>query len=211
MTDNMQITNCSCGIYNKTNPLQVLCKVNGDSLICELSPSSIYSLFRSIFVTNLSPENYTHRLADTNLEATRSQALPLEIVRGLVSEKFSQRVLDRIAEAKDKEVYDPWRKDDLQIAWLTVLRADEGEADPWRLAFWQTLGEYPEKLIPFLVARADVDSDEHFPESLKPFRYTRDWPSVYLIGKKISERAAALPPKKPMHHVADSRQRKEGA
>src|SRR6185369_4222019 len=106
------------------------------------------------------------------------------------------RVLARLAEAEQSTQL-ALEQQDYRIAWLTVLRADEGCPEPWRTAFWQIVGNTPEKAIPFWLARDDAFRDEFFPESMLPLRYTKEWASDYLRGKMIAERAreAKLSPK----------------
>jgi hypothetical protein len=68
--------------------------------------------------------------------------------------KVSESVCEYLAwcEANEPNV---WLRDDIRIAWLTVLNASEGKPDPWRYSFWMYLGRVPEKVIPELVARAE--------------------------------------------------------
>src|SRR5690348_6043645 len=101
-----------------------------------------------------------------------SAVLPqgLSIVRGLVSAKFSVRVLARLAEAEQKTEV-ATEQQNYRIAWLTVLRADEGDLDPWRTAFWQIVGNTPEKAIPFWLCRDDLLQDEYVPVHLLELRY----------------------------------------
>jgi len=119
-----------------------------------------------------------------------------------VADKFSVRVLARLADAEQRTQI-ATEQQDYRIAWLTVLRADEGNAEPWRQAFWEIVGNVPEKAIPFWLASQDAAFDEHFPLSMLPLRYTKTWASDYLCGKMIAERAreAKLPPKKQSHSV----------
>ena len=149
----------------------------------------------SEFVTN-SPVDTTLRS-----EQVDSAVLPqgLSIVRGLVSAKFSVRVLARLAEAEQKTEV-ATEQQNYRIAWLTVLRADEGNPDPWKQAFWEIVGNTPEKAIPFWLCRDDLLHDEYVPLHLLELRYTKDWGSDYVHAKMIAEKArsAGLPPKKPV-------------
>lgn len=159
--------------------LQVLCLVEqGDLLICELP-----TLF------NVEPPaDYFGNLPRVGLQ----------VVQGDVS-KLTARVLSYLAEAEDRtRVGD---RDDIRVAWITVLKASEGHPDPFAIAFWQYFSESPETLIPFLAARAHLNRiygenfqalDKHF-----PFQYARDWQDTYQ--RILIE--VALPPKKQSHSV----------
>jgi len=116
-----------------------------------------------------------------------------------VSAKFSVRVLARLAEAEQKTEV-ATEQQNYRIAWLTVLRADEGNPDPWKQAFWEIVGNTPEKAIPFWLCRDDLLHDEYVPLHLLELRYTKDWGSDYVHAKMIAEKArsAGLPPKKPV-------------
>jgi hypothetical protein len=135
------------------------------------------------------------------LRSTQDNCVPqgISVVRGLVSEKFSVRVLARLAEAEQKTEV-ATEQQDYRIAWLTVLRADEGNPEPWRTAFWEIVGNTPEKAIPYWLCRDDLLQDEHVPLPMLELRYTRDWGSDYVRAKMAAEaaRAAGLPPKKPV-------------
>src|SRR5690242_14341270 len=100
-----------------------------------------------------------------------SDSIPrgLAVVRGQVSSSFSVRVMSRLSEAEQKTEV-ATEQQDYRIAWLLVLRADEGNPDPWRQAFWEIVGNAPEKAIPFWLARDDAFRDECFPVSMLPLR-----------------------------------------
>ena len=89
----------------------------------------------------------------------------LQIVEGTFANRLIARVLDRLSAAYDREV-DVWLKDDIKIAFLTVVYANEegrvwgldNQGDPfgpWEYAFCVYLGKHPKKLIPFFVERAE--------------------------------------------------------
>lgn len=128
----------------------------------------------------------------------------LAVIRGLVSAKFSVRVLARLAEAEQKTEV-ATEQQDYRIAWLTVLRADEGNQDPWRQAFWEVVGNTPEKTIPYWQCKADLMADEYVPLSMIELRYTKDWGGDYIRAKMAADaaRAAGLPPKKPVTSLPD--------
>jgi len=154
-------------------------------LVCELP--------RSVFVT----KSDTYKSLQTKTENAVPQGL--SVVRGLVAEKFSVRVLARLAEAEQKTEV-ATEQQDYRIAWLTVLRADEGNHEPWRQAFWEIVGNTPEKAIPFWLCSYDAAADEFFPLHMLPLKYTKDWASDYLRGKRIAEKAriSSLPHKQPV-------------
>lgn len=84
----------------------------------------------------------------------------------------SEHVLSYLADAESREPL-VWLRDDIRIAWLTVLACAEGKADPWRYAFWMYLGAVPEKIIPQLVARAEAHRLMEVPDydpTAKPVR-----------------------------------------
>lgn len=66
----------------------------------------------------------------------------------------SESVCEYLAACEDREP-NVWLRDDIRIAWLTVVNAAQGKLDPWRYSFWMYLGRTPEKLIPFFVERAE--------------------------------------------------------
>jgi hypothetical protein len=123
----------------------------------------------------------------------------LSIVSGHVSESLVARVLARLSEAEWKAPLGA--RDDIRVAWITVLKADEGHPTPFAQAFFQYFGASPEKLIPFLAARADLDrmyaqSQAAWLEKYLPFRHHDGWRETFArIQAEID--SEALPPKKP--------------
>lgn len=101
-------------------------------------------------------------LASKNLELAatftgRAQqdvpVLLLELLFLLVSgNSFSQRVLVRLAQAESTEP-DVWLRDDIRIAWITVLNCANHKPTPWEWAFNTVIGGHPSKVIPQLVER----------------------------------------------------------
>jgi hypothetical protein len=80
--------------------------------------------------------------------------LLLELIFLLVSgHALSERVLARLADAERSEP-DVWLRDDIRIAWLTVLYCANGKPTPWEWAFNRVVGGQPSKVIPQLVERA---------------------------------------------------------
>lgn len=84
-----------------------------------------------------------------------SQGLQRELLRTLIERQDrTWAVLEYLAWAESAE-QDRWLKDDIRLAWITVLLAARGYPEPWELAFWQTFGKRSHKLIPEFVARAE--------------------------------------------------------
>jgi hypothetical protein len=77
---------------------------------------------------------------------------------------LSRRILSRLIDAEAKEP-DPWLRDDLRIARLTVAHAARGDAaslPPHVLASWEVLGLHPEKVWPAIVARRKAQLGEFY-------------------------------------------------
>lgn len=82
-----------------------------------------------------------------------SQALTRELLLLMLrGQRQSENILAYLAVAEGREV-DPWLRDDIRIAWLTVLHCAQGLSSPWEYAFWRYLGKHPDKLIPLFVER----------------------------------------------------------
>jgi hypothetical protein len=116
----------------------------------------------------------------------------LRIERGQVNQ-VTEAVLKYLAGAEWNAT--AAERDDLRVAWICVLKADEGHPDPYRQAFWQYFGEQPETLVPFFAARAHLDRiysaatvatlDRNF-----NFRFTPGWEKSYLaILEELTEKA----------------------
>ena len=84
---------------------------------------------------------------------------------------FADRVLARLEQRERKEI-DPWVRDDIRIAWITVLYAARGESQPHVAASYQVLGLHPDKVWPAIVARRKTQLgryyEEFFGEELPP-------------------------------------------
>jgi|SRR5882724_3491041 len=63
-----------------------------------------------------------------------------------------ESILQYLARAEQAEI-NPWLRDDLRIAWLTVLFADRGLSQPFVLASYRVLGIHPDKLQAAIEAR----------------------------------------------------------
>jgi hypothetical protein len=79
---------------------------------------------------------------------------------------LSSRILSRLIDAEAKEP-DPWLRDDLRIARLTVAHAARGDASctccsPHGLASYEVLGLRPEKVWPAIVARRKAQLGEFY-------------------------------------------------
>ena len=95
-----------------------------------------------------------------------------------LAQSLSTRVLSRLISAEAQEP-DPWLRDDLQIAKLTVVHAARGDAvecSPYVLATYEVLGLHPEKVWPAIQARS---------KALGP----------------LCENVSAAPPKKPAQSI----------
>lgn len=103
-------------------------------------------------------------------------ALLLELCLLLVSgNRTTERILLRLAE-QEKAEPDVWLRDDIRIAWITVLYAARGYSEPQVAATYQVLGLHPSKVF-----QAMLDRDQA------------------LLGPK-----QAIPPKKSPHSVSKS-------
>jgi hypothetical protein len=64
----------------------------------------------------------------------------------------SERVLVYLEKCERKE-FDPWMRDDIRIAWITVLEASRGNPQPHIDATYKVLGIHPAKVWPAICAR----------------------------------------------------------
>lgn len=69
--------------------------------------------------------------------------------------ELAGRVLLRLEEAEKKEL-DPWMRDDIRIAWITVFHASQGHSQPHVVATYRVLGIHPDKVWPAIVARREA-------------------------------------------------------
>jgi len=82
------------------------------------------------------------------LENRIEGALRWELVRLFddFSGRKSEAILSYLASEEAREV-DAWFRDDIRIAWLTVLHAASGMCDAWGYSFWSFFGKtYPRAL-----------------------------------------------------------------
>lgn len=62
------------------------------------------------------------------------------------------RVLEYLAKAELRES-DVWLRDDIRVAYKTVVNASLGMSDPWIQAFCSYYGRHPRRAIPFWLER----------------------------------------------------------
>jgi hypothetical protein len=85
---------------------------------------------------------------------------------------LSERVLVYLEKCERKES-DPWLRDDIRIAWITVLYASRGNPQPHIDATYKVLGLHPDKVWPAICARrAALLSSASSPK--KPCAGTKD-------------------------------------
>ena len=104
------------------------------------------------------------------LGSTIPGALPAER-----SMPLAERVLVRLEAAEQKES-DLWLRDDIRIAWITVLYASRGNAQPHIDATYKVLGIHPHKVWPAICARrAALLGSKSLPHNKKqPMAANRD-------------------------------------
>src|SRR5579863_9356899 len=76
------------------------------------------------------------------------------------------RILSRLASAEAQEI-DPWLRDDIRIARLTVAHAARGDAvkcSPHVLASYEVLGLHPDRVGPAIQARIEALGSPPFEE-----------------------------------------------
>jgi len=118
---------------------------------------------------------------------------------------FAERVLTRIEESEiNARLGD---RDDIRVAWITVRKCAAGHPYPWQQAFWQAFGRTADELVPYLEARAYLQSvydgsTTAILDKYLPLRFSSDWKEKLRLAKSelTSKKAlSALPPKKPCH------------
>ena len=67
----------------------------------------------------------------------------------------TENVLEYLASVEDAEM-NPWVKDDIRIAWLTVLYAARGYKEPHVSASYMILGLHPNKAWTAILARREA-------------------------------------------------------
>lgn len=100
-----------------------------------------------------SVENFGNSRYINDLSAYDSRLLLLQLFLALVSmDRHTFAVLEYLASAEAAEE-DVWLRDDVRIAWITVLYASQGSPIPHIAATYQVLGLHPDKVYPAIVAR----------------------------------------------------------
>ncbi len=78
---------------------------------------------------------------------------PIPLGPGL--NKLSRRILARLSGMERREV-EVWMREDYHLAWLTVLYAARGHADPSGFAFWMMYGITRKKYLALRYASASA-------------------------------------------------------
>jgi hypothetical protein len=110
---------------------------------------------------------------------------------------LAERVLLRL-EAAEKRELDPWLRDDLRIAWITVLWSARGvpewslhgDQPPFSAAVWQVLHCAPEQVWPRIVARRREQLgalyEQFWGETSSPRKPVQSAKSVAASGNRLS-------------------------
>jgi hypothetical protein len=108
-------------------------------------------------------DNFSNFSLFNELDSYDARTLLLELLLVLVSEdRHTFAILDYLASAELAEE-DVWLRDDIRIAWITVLYASQGRPNPWLWAFNRVVGGHPDKVIPQLVARRQKHEEMGLP------------------------------------------------
>lgn len=112
------------------------------------------------------------------------------------------RILQRLQQAEFAEI-DPHLRDDLRIAWITVLYAWRGSACPDIAATYAVLGLHPDKVWPAIIARRQAQlgdcyeafyPNENLPPKKPAARVERARPSAIKLA--VGERSLGLKSKR---------------
>lgn len=95
-----------------------------------------------------------------------------------------ESILQYLSRAESGEI-DPWMRDDLRIAWLTVLYSSRGLPQPFVLASYRVLGLHPDQLQAAIEARRRSKLGR-----------------MYVPADQWGDLALDLPPKKPSVSVS---------
>jgi len=111
---------------------------------------------------------------------------------------LSRRILARLVTAEALEP-DPWMRDDLRIARLTVLHAARGDAvwcSPQVLASYAVLGLHPEKVWPAIRARHEAlgEISQVLPVPKKPVQSVQLWSENTSGARAVNSRAGGNGP-----------------
>jgi hypothetical protein len=100
------------------------------------------------FVETFGNSRYINELSSYD-----SRTLLLQLLFVLVAaDRQTFSILDYLASAEAREE-DVWLRDDVRIAWITVLNASQGSPIPQIEASYAVLGLHPDKVYPAIVAR----------------------------------------------------------
>jgi hypothetical protein len=119
-----------------------------------------------LVVSALFPLSVTGTVLSFKLEVLRVTTFPaLPPERHL---DLAERVLARLEAAEQKES-DLWLRDDIRIAWITVLEASRGNPQPHIDATYKVLGIHPDKVWPAICARrAAILGSSEIPSAALP-------------------------------------------
>lgn len=93
---------------------------------------------------------------DNDLDPYDARTLLLQLLFVLVAaDRQTFSILDYLASAEMREE-DVWLRDDVRIAWITVLNASQGSPIPHIEASYAVLGLHPDKVYPAIVARREA-------------------------------------------------------
>jgi hypothetical protein len=114
------------------------------------------------FVGNFGNSRYIN-----DLSAYDSRTLLLQLLLVLVSQdRQTFSILGYLASAEMREE-DVWLRDDIRIAWITVLNAAQGSPIPHIEATYTVLGLHPDKVYPAILARREALLGRPSPSSPK--------------------------------------------
>jgi hypothetical protein len=120
-------------------------------------------------------------------------------------DNLTNRILAQLCLAEVREP-DPWLRDDMRIAWITILYASQGNPQPHVDATYRVLGLHPDKVWPAILARRRALLGESlFEAECAAFEFKQDQaasqesiqPSASADGVARSHNVAAGSPKKP--------------
>lgn len=155
---------------------------------------------------------YTDFPESRGISAAAPSPLGIRIERGTVANVRVEHVLEYLQKAEWKAPIG--ERDDIRVAYITVIKAFEGHPDPFAIAFWQYFSASPDQLIPFFAARAELwrNYDQRTMSVLDrylPLRYSSDWREV--VERIECELAIAKKPCGSVKVMAKAMAKKAGA
>ena len=124
---------------------------------------------------------------------------------------LAERVLVYLEKAETKET-DPWLRDDIRIAWITVLWSRDGVPDwslhcdtsPHTAATWQVLHCHPDQVWPRIVARRELQLG---PEYSNLYDSDGNWRSepIPLTAADLSVRKPVQPERRLLRRNQEGR------